>query len=93
MKACLLSNGHGTIIEHGVSAIFAVDLITDSNREELRPALETAYQLEDLFGKTRYPIRIRNKIHIPSKAFTKEFTQNLLKKTRNAFKTLKKYIK
>lgn len=85
VKAFLCARGHGTIIEHEVSAFLAEEMALNSAKfdeetlRRLRGILELLYGLEENIGATRYPRRIRGRIMAPSTAFNKEKAENCLK--------------
>lgn len=78
-KALLTLDGRGTIPEHKVSD-FISELVGKypEYRSELTEIVRDMSYLEDFSGKTRYPIRIRGRLVIPSECFDKDDADNCL---------------
>ena len=79
-KAFLTLDGHGIIPQHKVSD-FMSELLNKypKVRMKLTKVVKHMNYLEDFSGKTKYPIRIRGKLIIPSEQFNEKEAENCLK--------------
>ena len=80
-KAVLTLDGHGIMPEHKVSD-FMSELVLKypKVRNKLTEIVKDMNYLEEFSGKTRYPIRIRGKLIIPSEQFNEEEADDCLNK-------------
>lgn len=92
-KAILFEVGHGVIISHDVSSLLATEILSKFSEEKVKNAILFIAGLERMFGRTRYPISLKGKIIEPSKEFTKEKAEEVIRKTQKYFRILREVFR
>ena len=95
VKAVLIKKGHGTIISHATSDIFVSHILGKSDEkwlDELKSVCDCLLMLEENVGRVRYPRKIRGKVIVPSKEYTKTDAQKNYEMAEKVIKILGNYL-
>lgn len=96
VKAILIKKGHGTIISHATSDVFVSQILGKSDEkwmDELKNVCDCLLVLEENVGRVRYPRKIRGKVIVPSKEYTRIDAQKNYEMAEKVIKILGGYLK